>query len=272
MKATVYNEDCLKTIARLPVGSVSVVLTSPPYNTNVKAAGGGTTMNRGASSVRKSVVRYDDYVDVMSNGEYADWCVRIFNGLSACLKPNGVVLWNASYGSNNTSCMFESVAAIIARTPFTVADVIVWKKPSAIPNNMNPNRLTRSCEFVFVFARKDELATFGMNKKVVSKRKTGQANFENVYNFIEARNNDGECELNKATFSTELCDKLLSLYLTDGGGCVYDPFNGTGTTANACKRFGVDYVGSEISARQCEYTKRRVDDLFTTVEIVKEAL
>ena len=35
-----------------------------------------------------------------------------------------------------------------------------------------------------------------------------------------------------------------------GGRCVFDPFSGSGTTANACKELGVDFIGCELSAKQ----------------------
>ena len=75
--------------------------------------------------------------------------------------------------------------------------------------------------------------------------------------FVDAENNDGKCELNQATYSTELCVKLLDIYCKKGW-VVYDPFMGTGTTANACVEYGCQYIGSELSAAQCEYANERV--------------
>ena len=83
-------------------------------------------------------------------------------------------------------------------------------------------------------------------------------NFPNL--FIEAKNNDGSCPYNKATFSSELCEKLLSLY-GRANGWVYDPFMGTGTTAVACKKMGLNCIGSEISENQCEWAKNRIEGM-----------
>lgn len=96
------------------------------------------------------------------------------------------------------------------------------EKSSALPNNTSKNKLTRICEFVYVFVRKSELKTFNTNKRVKSVSSRGQSYYENVFNLIEARNNDGSNNLNKATFSSELVLKLLDIYYT--GGVVYDPF------------------------------------------------
>ena len=83
--------------------------------------------------------------------------------------------------------------------------------------------------------------------------------YENIYNFIEAKNNDGSNTLNKATYSTDLCKQLLSIYAKEGS-TVYDPFMGTGTSAIACEELGFDCVGSELSEAQVEYSKNRLKE------------
>ena len=131
------------------------------------------------------------------------------------MNENGCVLWNVSYGSDATvnteaiGLMWLSIADIIRQTNFTVADRIVWKKASSLPNNVSKNKLTRIVEDVFVFCRKGEYKTFNCNKEVSSIGKNGQTFYKNTFNFIEAKNNDGSCKLNKATYSSDLCKQLL---------------------------------------------------------------
>lgn len=128
------------------------------------------------------------------------------------------------------------------------------------PNNVSPNKLTRITEYVFVFCRKDEYKTFNTNKQVKSIGKNGQKFYENIFNFIEAKNNDGTCKLNKATYSSDLCEQLLKIY-TPTGSNVYDPFMGTGTTAIACQNMDMDWCfGSELSEAQCGFSKNRLEE------------
>lgn len=255
----IFNEDCLLTMNREELqNKVDLVITSPPYNTSRVSA----TDPYGS--------RYDEYKDKMTDDEYIDWTVKIFEGFDKILKKDGCVLYNISYSSENTHLIWLVVADIIRRTNFITADCIIWKKGHAIPNNRSKNKLTRIIEYVFVFARKDELKTFNANKKVKSIiERTGQANYENVYNFVEAKNNDGSNKLNKATFSTELVLKLLDLYGTKGG-IVYDCFMGIGTTANAAIEWGMDYVGSEISEKQVEYSSEKLEEKLHNVIFVDE--
>ena len=81
--------------------------------------------------------------------------------------------------------------------------------------------------------------------------------YKNVFNFLEAPNNDEVCPIHKATYSTILCRKLMLLYSKEGD-VIYDPFMGTGTTAIACIKERRNYIGSEISKRYCEWAKKRI--------------
>ena len=254
-----YNEDCFDTMKNhIGEGQVNIILTSPFYNTNKKAGKSRTLKNTQVKEGQYDYVRYDSFVDDMTDDEYCDFTSRLFTNFDRILAPNGCVLYNINYGAENTEGMFRAVNSVVTETPFTIADVIVWKKSNALPNSCSSNRLTRIWEFVFVFCRRSEMKTFACNKKITSYRKTGQAAYENVFNFIEARNNDGACPLNKATYSSELCEKLLSLYAKGENVCVYDPFMGSGTTAVACQKMGFDCIGSEISAAQVEYARKRL--------------
>ena len=245
----VINLDCVKGIEEMYESGIKVdgVITSPPYNTmrNMKDEGGIS-------------VGYDSYEDSKTNEEYSEWICDIFNKTEKILKENGVILFNLSYGSENTTCMSLTVADIIRNTPFTLADVIVWKKSNAAPVNTSPNKLTRICEFVYVFVRKAEEATFRTNKqKTKVYDVTGQQYYENVFNFITAKNSDESCPLNHATYSTEFVFKLVDMYFKKGD-TLLDPFGGTGTTVVACKNCGIDCYSFEISEKQCEWANERI--------------
>lgn len=171
----IHNEDCFVTMERMNPHSVDVVLTSPFYNTNKKAGKTRTLKNTKVADGQYDYVRYDSFVDDMTDEEYSDFTKRLFLSFDKVLSLNGCVLYNINYGAENTEGMFKAVNAVITETPFTIADVIVWKKQTALPNSCSSNRLTRIWEFVFVFCRRSEMKTFSCNKQVKSYRKTGQA-------------------------------------------------------------------------------------------------
>lgn len=258
---TIYNEDCFNTMSRLKDNSIEVILTSPPYNNSRK---------RKSEKCRSShISRYDIHIDNGTQEDYCNMTERLFKEFDRILTPNGVVLYNLSYGTDSENgCSANDLIDVLHRitheTGFMIADIIVWKKSNALPNNTSHNKLTRIWEFVFVFCRETEISTFLANKGVSNTSKTGQKYYYSIDNFIEAPNNDGSCELNKATFSSKLVFDLLKKYCGVKNATVYDPFMGTGTTAvgvikyNKISNLNLNYLGSELSEKQCEYAENRI--------------
>lgn len=246
---TFYNEDCLTTISKINSKVVDCVLTSPPYNMT-KRKGGYADKSK----------RYDEYNDWKTEDEYNDWTVNVFNNLDKVLKKNGVIIYNFSYSIENPSLPYTMVASIVNKTNFGVADTIVWKKNNSIPHPASYNRLNRIIEFIFIIARKKELKTFNCYKEITKISPTGQKYYQVIDNFVTAKNNDESTPLNKATFSTELCNKLLNIY-TKKGDLVFDPFMGTGTTGISCNMIGRNFIGSEISKKQVEYSIERLKNV-----------
>lgn len=245
----IYNEDCLVTMSNLPKKSIDLIITSPPYN---------STPRKGGPSDKG---KYDVYRDWKSEEEYINWTIDVFNGYDKIIKENRVVLYNFSYSIENPSLPYNLVSYVVNNTNWEVVDTILWKKSNAMPHPASYNRLNRVYEFIWVFARKNEVKTFKMNKKITSvSEKTGQKYYEIVDNLIYAKNNDGVNELNKATFSIELVTKLIEMY-GFGGDVIYDNFMGVGTTALAAIEKKCKFIGSEISKEQCEYAMEKIKEL-----------
>ena len=252
----IFAEDCFITMNNMIEKNIKVnnIITSPFYNT-----GRGSKCHKTQKSRDNYEGRYDVHLDNMTDDEYIEFTLKLFDNFDKILEKNGCILYNMNYGSENTHLMWLVIAEIIRKTNFTIADDIIWKKKSALPNNTSSNKLTRIVEHVFVFCRKSEFKTFEANKEVTSIRKTGQKMYANYFNFIEAKNNDGSNKLNKATYSTELILKLMEIYVKKGS-LVYDPFSGTCTTQNACLIYGCNYIGSELSEAQVKFGLERLEN------------
>lgn len=258
------NEDCLMTIENIRQSGekIDLVVTSPPYN----SARNNSAKNERSRQNHED--RYDVYEDNKTNEEYYKWILSIINGIDNILIENGVILWNQNYSSENPMVLWELLSEIHTKTNFMIADVVVWKKSSALPNNTSSNRLTRIWEPVFVLCRKNEYSTFKTNKKTTSVcAKTGQQFYENVFNIFEAANNDGSNEFNKATYSSDFVVKLLRMYARPNSR-IYDPFMGTGTTGIGVAKYGnnCSCIGSEISPNQVAYANNRLSNLLLVKE------
>lgn len=242
----IYNEDCILTMSKLPEKCIDLIITSPPYNTCIGRKGGPADKGK-----------YDVYIDWKSEDDYISWTIELFNGYDKIVKENRVVLYNFSYSVENPTLPYKLVAKIAENTNWELSDTILWKKQNSIPHPASYNRLNRSFEFVWVFVRKKESKTFKMFKNVSSVSKTGQKYYEVINNYIEAKNNDGPNDLNKATFSTELVTKLINIYGTEGD-LIYDSFIGIGTTAFGAIANKCNFIGSELSPNQCELSSKTI--------------
>lgn len=245
----IYNEDCFDTMKKMEDKIINIVLTSPPYNMTKRKGGYADTG------------RYDVYEDWKTEEEYISFTRQLFNEFNRIVKDDGVVLYNFGYSIENPSLPYKIVTDIVTNTEWKLVDTICWKKKSGLPFPANKCRLSRTWEFIFVFAKSNNINSFFIDKGIASvSEKTKQTYYNVFYNFIEAKNNDEKTnKLNQATFSSELVIKLLNLYSGENF-IVYDPFMGTGTTAVGClkSKKHINYIGSEISKEQVDYSLSRI--------------
>ena len=250
-KNIIYNEDCFDTMSKMKDNGINLILTSPPYNMTKRKGGYADTG------------RYDVYKDWKTEEEYLDFTCQLFTDFYRIVKDDGVVLYNFGYSIENPALPYKMVTDIVEKTGWRLVDTICWKKKSGLPFPANKYRLSRTWEFVFVFAKKGHENDFFTDKGVSSvSEKTGQTYYNIFYNFIDAKNNDSKTpKLNQATFSSDLVVKLLEIYGGREDFIVYDPFMGTGTTAVGCilSEKHPSYIGSEISSEQVDYSLERIE-------------
>jgi site-specific DNA-methyltransferase (adenine-specific) len=229
----IFCEDNLTTMYRIPDKFISGIITSPPYNLGTK---------------RKDCYYNNGYQskDNLTQEEYISVRLKEFKEFERIMKDDGVICYNISYHNENPILPTLLISEIHNQTGLTVADIITWKKKSALPFQTSPTKLSRICELIYVIVKKDRLHDFRTNKVVSSiNQKTKQKFYKNYTNLIEAHNNDGINSKLKASFSEDLVYKLFNIYFSQDS-LIYDPFSGIGTTARACQKSGRQFIGSEI--------------------------
>ncbi len=252
---TIYNLDCLQGMRNLvEAGSVDVVVTSPPYNIGVK---------------------YGQYDDTISRGDYLAWMLEAGEAVKRCLKDEGSFFLNI--GSKPSDLWIPFEAAAVMRDIFQLQNVIHWIKSIAIEKSgvgdypgitqdiavghykpVNSKRYLHNCqEYIFHFTKsgdvpldrlavgvkyqdKSNIARWGSNKSDLRCR--GNTWFI-PYKTIQNRNNQRP---HPASFPPKLPEMCIKLHGLKEGMLVMDPFNGIGNTALACRELGVDYVGFEV--------------------------
>ena len=83
---TILNQDCRETLKRMRDKSISGIMTSPFYNT-------ARNRNFRKASYTK---RYDIHTDNLTDDEYIEFTLKLFNEFDRVVKEDGCVLYNIS--------------------------------------------------------------------------------------------------------------------------------------------------------------------------------
>lgn len=231
---TIFLEDNMITMSRMDDKSISGIICSPPYN---------------IGTLRKDGYYNNGYSDIdnLSEEDYIELRIKEFQEFQRILNDDGVICYNISYHNGNPILPTLLMAEIHKRTDLTIADIISWKKKTALPFQSSSTKLSRICELIYVIVKKSHLNKFKTNKKVSKiNEKTNQKFYKHYTNYIEASNNDRISSKLKAAYSEDMVTKLLNIYFPEKS-VIYDPFSGIGTTARACIKSDRFYIGSEIN-------------------------
>jgi len=234
----VYNEDCRLTMGRMPDKYVDYIITSPPYNVGSRPSCG---INNGIYKGDENMYS-DGYEDKMSDQDYEDW---LFEIIRECIRVTKYhVFFNIQMLTKNK----RTVLKIHGEFCHYIKDKLIWNKQIAAPH-ITPGIMRSKYEDIFIFSNQNpESRDF----------KDGEfsGSFSNVLDMMNGSQNKYR-KLNKATFPLYLPRVILN-HWGEKGQLIYDPFNGTGTTGDACVIEKRDYIGSEIDPAQCELTNQRI--------------
>jgi len=233
----IYNENCLDTMARMEDNFIDLTLTSPPYD------------------------------DLREYNGYSFDFEAIANELYRVTKTDGVVVWvvgDATHKGSETGSSFKQ-ALYFKSIGFKLHDTMIYEKNSpAYPARADSNRYTQIFEYMFIFAKGkvinqlicDKPNKWAGHKDFSGKLKNPVPDFSprnNIWKYTTSFNG----VKHPAPFPEQLAeDHILSW--SRGGGIVYDPFMGSGTTAKMAKLHNRTYIGSEISKEYCDIAEARL--------------
>jgi len=235
----IYNDDIL-TINDIQNGSIDLIMTSPPYDVDIK---------------------YENYDDSIPYDEYLEFTRKWLAKCYDLAKPDGRLCLNIPLDKNKGGQ--QSVCADIT----TIAKEVGWRYHSTVIwNEQNISRRTAwgswmSASAPFVIAPVEVIVV--LYKKTWEKTRKGKSDItrdefiewtNGVWNFSgESRSRIGH----PSPFPVELpkrCMKLFSFV----GDTVLDPFLGSGTTLIACLETNRAGIGVEINRNYCELAVRRL--------------
>ncbi len=249
-----YQIDCLEGMARLVAPhSVSVVVTSPPYNIGL---------------------RYRSYVDRRPREEYLAWMARVARAVARVLEPDGSFFLNVGGRPADPWIPWEVAARL--REQFVLQNVIHWIKAIAIDKKdvgnypgitadvavghykpITSRRYLHDChEYIFHFTRSGRVELDRLAVGVPYRDKTNIGRWRSATRDLRCRGNtwfmpyetirDRATERpHPSTFPVQLPERCIRLHGLHRVKLVLDPFAGIGTTALAAKRLSVPCIGFE---------------------------
>ena len=224
---SIFNESCIDTMKRIPDNFVDVVITSPPYNMNLRIRKGEYCSRQ---IVKEISTKYQDFADNLPIDEYNKFHTEVLREL---LRISNLVFYNIQIVTGSKRSIFKMIGEFSDQ----LKEIIVWDKGNGQPA-MQEQVLNRRTELILVFendypiSRQFRSATF--------KRGT----LEDIWEIKRERKQG--VENHGATFPQQLIKTILDNF-TKEGDIVYDPFLGTGTTAVVSKKLNRRYIGSELS-------------------------
>jgi site-specific DNA-methyltransferase (adenine-specific)/modification methylase len=229
----IYNENCLDTMKRIPDASVDVVITSPPYNMNLRIRNGIYTSRQ---IVKELSTKYEGFSDNMPIEDYYAFHSEVIKEL---LRISNLVFYNIQIVTGSKRAFFK----IIGDFSDNLKEIIIWDKGNGQPA-MQEQVLNRRSELLLVF--ENDYPISRQFRSAVFKRGT----LDDVW-LIKRERKKGVVN-HGATFPEELIKTILKNFSKEND-VVYDPFLGTGTTAIVAKMMNRRYIGSELNTEYYNY-------------------
>lgn len=238
----VYNEDCLETLKKIPDNAIDLVITSPPYNMNLRIRQGKYCSRQ---IVKEFSTKYEGFND---NLPLEDYYAFHLNVLKELIRVSKTVFYNIQIVTGSKRAFFK----IIGELNENLKEIIVWDKGHAQPAMANAV-LNRQSELILVF-----------EKNGIS-RQFENAEFErgtlNDLWLIKPKKDKKLKEMKKhsATFPEELVERIL-INFSKENDLIYDPFTGTGTTGIVCKKMKRNFIGSELISEYANLANKRIEE------------
>lgn len=258
----VINGNCVDIMKEMPVNSIDMCITSPPYD-NLRTYKG-------------FVFPFDDIV----------------NQLFRIIKNGGIVVWivcDATINGSETCTSFKQAMSFV-NAGFNLHDTMIFKKANPVPQ-IYRKRYNNEFEYMFVFSKgavethhalkmpclHAGLELKGTTYKNYSKGEQKRGKLANPVKSEKIRGNvweyvvgkkavDQEAKSHPAPFPYDLAkDHILSW--SNENDIVLDPMCGSGTSCVAALDNNRKFIGIDICAEYCDLSKKRIEKHIHDVEV-----
>jgi len=240
--------DNLTTLKKMPNDLVSLTVTSPVYNVDIK---------------------YASNDDNMPYEKYLEWLKELFTEIYRVTRHGGRCAINIDAMTNRQEdkdqeyvrCIYAHLYNIMKDIGWKFRTEICWYKQNAVGKKTafgsymscsNPV-IRRNHEYVLVWSKGDWKLDGDNENSDMEKEEFNNWTFSTWFIQPETRKLGGH----KVPYPEELVKRIVKLF-SYRGDIVLDPFNGSGTTSVVARANGRRYIGLDIDEGYCEFARNRV--------------
>lgn len=254
----IYQGDCLSLLQDLPPGSVDLTFTSPPYNIG------------------------KEYESVQPIAEYIDWCAKWIAAVHRVTHAEGALMLNVGYVAIEGRAKSIPIPYLLwDRVPFFLQQEIVWNYGAGVaakkflsPRNekllwyvKDPERYVFNLDDI----RDPDVAYPNQKKNGKLRCNTIGKNPSDVWQIAKVTSGEGRASKERtphpAQFPLDLCERVIKGF-SPASGVVVDPFVGSGSTIDACLRWGRYSIGFELRRDYCAVAAERISALLRQPSLI----
>jgi len=222
--------DCLDRMKEMADNAVDITVTSPPYNLNKRASGGGSS--------KRNYVGW--YADDMPEDDYQIWqkecikeMVRVTKG-SVFYNHRVRYAWHSRNKYRVPSNIYHPMQWLC---DFPIWCEIIWDRRGT--SGHSNRRCRMSDERIYQIGKPHKFNDMG---------------YTTVWQILPNKNEGHVC-----TFPQELVERCV-LLSTDEEDVVFDPFMGSGTTGVTAKFLNRNFIGIELDKGYFQIAEKRINE------------
>lgn len=243
----IIKGDCLTTLKQFSDDSINHIITSPPYNMNLRVRGNSYCSRQ---IVKELTTKYEGFDDNLPIEQYFQFHKEVITEMLRV--TTGYIFYVIQPLTGNKRALFKLMGEFNQH----LKEVIIWDKKNAQPA-IGESVLNSQFEFILVFCKDNVNAMKRQFPEKIFKRGT----LSNVWNIGRSHS---KTDNHAATFPEQLVETIVKNF-TSENEIILDPFSGTGTTSVVCiknnrKTIGIELVDAyyDFSIKQLKETEKHL--------------
>ncbi len=237
---TIYLDDCRNVLPR--ISNVNLVVTSPPYNSS------------------------QEYEELLSEDEYFNFIRESFELIKDSLTEDGRICWVVSPTISRKKTEFPFPLSYLTIKAGIEAGLNFWEE--IIWDQLHSEARTawgsyQNASAPFIRHQTERILLFVKNSRKRFEKGVSNEFAKNEFEHSTLdiwKINPVTNPIHPCPFPLELAIRCIKLF-SYIGDVVLDPFMGSGTVGEACKRLGRRFIGIEKVPKYFNYARNQLRDL-----------